>query len=152
MMRSRASVEALDDDHAAAAVGAGMFWCLRFVGIGIGSFDRIDGKYGKREQLAGAGDVLGTFAAGEQAVVADAVEACGQHVDEKAADELACGERHHLVTLSCAPPFGLAMLDTRPKADTDHGETLHCSERVCGSFRGYFQDCACSTHKAGEPV
>jgi hypothetical protein len=28
---------------------------------------------------------LGAFAAGEQAIVADAVKACGQHMDEKAA-------------------------------------------------------------------
>ena len=33
---------------------------------------------------------------GEQAVVADAVEAVGQDVDEEAADELVGGERHRL--------------------------------------------------------
>ena len=52
------------------------------------------------EQFAGARDVVGALAAGEQAVVADAVEAVGQHVDQEAADELAGGERHHLVALA----------------------------------------------------
>jgi hypothetical protein len=32
--------------------------------------------------------------------VADAVEACGQHVHEEAADELVGGEGYHLVTLT----------------------------------------------------
>jgi hypothetical protein len=40
------------------------------------------------EQLARPGDVVGTGGAGEQAVVADAVEAAGEDVDEEAADEL----------------------------------------------------------------
>ena len=31
---------------------------------------------------------LGTLAAGEQATVADAVEACGQHMHQETADEL----------------------------------------------------------------
>ena len=44
------------------------------------------------EQRAHAGDILGADAAGEQAVVADAVKAGRQDVDEEAADELAGGE------------------------------------------------------------
>jgi hypothetical protein len=56
------------------------------------------------EQLAGAGNVLGALAAGEQAIIADAVEACGQHVHEKAADERVGGERHHLVALGAFEP------------------------------------------------
>jgi hypothetical protein len=60
----------------------------RLIGVGVGRFDGINGNYWQREQLSGAGDVLGTLAAGEQAIVADAVEACGQHVHEEAADEL----------------------------------------------------------------
>ena len=42
---------------------------------------------------------LDTIAAGKQAVVADAVEACRQDVAEEAADELVGGERHHLVSI-----------------------------------------------------
>ena len=43
---------------------------------------------GRGERLADALDVAGSNRAGEQAVVADAVEAAGQDVQEKAADEL----------------------------------------------------------------
>ena len=48
----------------------------------------LDDARAAREQLAGAGDVGGTVAVGEQAIVADAVEALGQHVHQEAADEL----------------------------------------------------------------
>ncbi len=47
-------------------------------------------------QLTGARDVVDARAAGEQAIVADAVEAAGQHVDEEAADELVGSKRHRL--------------------------------------------------------
>jgi mono/diheme cytochrome c family protein len=60
---------------------------LRLVGGGVRRFDCINGEHGRREQFAGAGDVLGALAAGEQAIITDAMEACGEHVDEKAADE-----------------------------------------------------------------
>ena len=80
VVRGRASFEALDDDHAAAAAGAAMLGRLRLIGIAISRFDGINGNYRQREQLTGASDVVGTFAAGEQAIVADAVEACGHHV------------------------------------------------------------------------
>ncbi len=55
------------------------------------------------------GDVLGTLAAGEQAIVADAVEACGQHVHEKAANELVGGKRHHLAALGTFDPVVLPL-------------------------------------------
>jgi putative ABC transport system substrate-binding protein len=51
--------------------------------------------------------ITGALAAGEQAIVADAVKACGQHVHEKAADELVDGERHHLVAFA---PFESVVL------------------------------------------
>jgi predicted metalloprotease len=51
---------------------------LRLGGTGADCFDGINGNYWRREQFAGAADVLGTLTAGEQAIVADAVEACGQ--------------------------------------------------------------------------
>lgn len=44
------------------------------------------------EQLTGACDVVGASAFGKQAVMADAVEAGWQRVDEEAADELAGGQ------------------------------------------------------------
>ena len=99
VVRGCAWLERLDDDHAAAAAWAGAICGLRLGGSGADCFDGINGNYWRREQLAGAGDVVGALAAGEQAIVSDAVEACRQQVHEKAADELVGGERHHLVAL-----------------------------------------------------
>src|SRR5512132_3565359 len=76
----------------------------------LASFDSVDRKYWwRREQFAGARDVLGTLAAGEQAIVADAVEACGQHMHEEAADELGRRERHGFVALGTFDPVVLAL-------------------------------------------
>ena len=61
------------------------------------------------EQLAGACDVVGAGGLGEQAVVADAVQALGQDVDEEAADELVCCERHHLVAIGAFDPIVLVL-------------------------------------------
>ena len=66
--------------------------------IGITCYPSVGGSgilaTGLGEELAGAFDVLRANDAGEQAVMADAVEAGGQHVEEKAADELGGVERH----------------------------------------------------------
>src|ERR1700731_2872807 len=87
VVRRCASFKPLDDDHAAAAAGTEI--CrFRLGSIGTDCFDSLNGNDWRHEQFAGAGDVLGAFAAGEQAIVADAVEARGEHVDEKSADEL----------------------------------------------------------------
>ena len=51
-----------------------------------------------REQLAGACDIGRAVAIGKQSVVADAVEAVRQDVDEKAADELVRAERDDFVS------------------------------------------------------
>ena len=77
------ALEDLDDDHATAAA-----WTTRFVEID-GGCGRLAFRFCNGEQLAGACDVVGASAFGKQAVVADAVEAGWQHVDEEAADELA---------------------------------------------------------------
>ena len=95
-----------------------MLWCLRPIGVGIGRFDGINRNYWQREQFAGARDVIGALAAGEQAIVADAMEARGQHVHEKAADELVGGERHDLVALATFEPVVLPL----------EGEPLSSSE------------------------
>ena len=52
---------------------------------------------GTASKLAGARDVGGAVAIGEQPVVADAMEALRQDVHQEAADELVRGERHRLV-------------------------------------------------------
>ncbi len=55
------------------------------------------------EQAARSGNVVGARAAGEQAVVTDAMEALRQDVDQEPADELGGGERQDLLTI---PTFG----------------------------------------------
>ena len=81
--------------------------CLRLAGggdLGIGGI--VAGlRHGK--QFAGSRDVAGARAAGEQAVVADAVEAVRQDVDQESADELAGGECHDLLTIA---PLGAIVL------------------------------------------
>jgi hypothetical protein len=57
-------------------------------------------RFGRDKQLTRAGNVARAGALGEQAVVANAVQAFGQHVDEEAADELVCSERHTLVSIA----------------------------------------------------
>ena len=74
-----AGLEGLDDDHAAAAAGAWLGERLRRRRIGLGRLLGL-GR-GQAQQLARPRDGLGAIAAGEQAVVADAVEALGQDVD-----------------------------------------------------------------------
>ena len=81
------------------------------------------------QQFAGAGDVLGALTAGEQAIVADAVEACGQHVHEKAADELVGGERHHLIAFAPFEPVvlpleGDALVIEREQAAVGDGDPV----------------------------
>jgi hypothetical protein len=50
---------------------------------------------------------------GEQAVVADAVEAGGQHVDEEAPDELGRGQGQGLVTITPLAMSRLLLMATR---------------------------------------
>ena len=70
--------------------------CLRRGGFGggrggacIGFGARPSGRVGGRDQVPQAPDGCSASGAGEEAVVADAVEAAGQHVQEEAAGELA---------------------------------------------------------------
>ncbi len=84
-------LEGLDDDHSSAAAGARLGEGLHLVVIVIGARFILGRRH--LEQVPGAGEVLGAPAIGEQAVVADAVEAVGEHVDEEAADELVRCER-----------------------------------------------------------
>ena len=79
-------LEGFDDEHATATAGARLGeW------LGCRWIDP-DGLVGRGrcqpQEFARSRDRLGTVRAGEQAVVADAMEALGQYVDEKPADEL----------------------------------------------------------------
>src|SRR5580704_6334781 len=92
MLRPGAPREGLDDDHATTAAGA---W-MQFTRIGNWEITGLRRCRWDVEQLTRSGDVIGARAAGEETVVADAVEAFGQHVGEEAADELVGTERHEL--------------------------------------------------------
>ena len=65
------------------------------VTVGLGT-RRLGSILRRGEQLSRPLDVVRSDRAGEQAVVADTVEAAGQHMQEKAADELGGVERHGL--------------------------------------------------------
>ena len=93
------SFEGLDNDHGRTAGGAG-------VGAGgwliVSSLCRrriaIDGVIG--QQLTQSLHLFDPGVVGEQPVVADAVEACRQHVDEEAPDELGRGQGHGPVAIT----------------------------------------------------
>ena len=95
MPRCAATLEYLDDDHAPTATWAWMRGWLGLTVIRTAGVGGLPGRLWDVEQLTGASDVPGPAAIGEQAVMADAVEPAGQHVDEEAADELVDGECHH---------------------------------------------------------
>ena len=55
------------------------------------------GWVGHAKELAGQCDAAGAIAAGQEAIVADAVKPVGQHMDQETADELVGVERHELI-------------------------------------------------------
>jgi hypothetical protein len=90
-----AGLEGLDDDHAAAAAGAR--GGERGSGCGVGgslAFGICACACGRLQQLAGLRQALVALAASEEALVAEAVEALGQDVEQEAADELGHIEDH----------------------------------------------------------
>ena len=84
MARLAAGLESLDDEHAAAAARTRL--CERLCRIGLARL------FGRRwvqvQKLTHGVNRMCAIAAGEEAVMADAVEALGQDMDEEAADEL----------------------------------------------------------------
>jgi hypothetical protein len=79
--------EGLDDAHVTAATWAGMLWRFQLFGLSGDSLDGVDRDEPHREQGADTSDVVGTCWAGQQAVVADTVEALGQHMHP---EEIVC--------------------------------------------------------------
>src|SRR5262245_57341594 len=103
MLRLATGLEGLDDDHAPATArawrgkrirGGRLLVCVRWQGSG--------------EQLAGLRQVFLSGAAGEQAVVANAMEALRQDMQQEAANELGRRQRHGGVA---AWPFDPVVLD-----------------------------------------
>ena len=88
--RYAAALEDLDDDHMAAAARA---WRAMIGGSavslgGIARHCRLCQRLRGGDQLPGARDIGFAAGAGEQPVVADAVESLGQDVEQEAPDEL----------------------------------------------------------------
>src|SRR5215471_10607283 len=114
------ALEDLDDDHTTAAA-----WTSRLAGIDVGSGGQAF-RFCNGKQLARACDVVGASVFGEQAVMADAVEAFGQHVDEEAADELVGGERHLLVSIAALDAIVLPLEGHTVIIDRDQTSVGDC--------------------------
>ncbi len=103
MLRRASRPERRDDDQAPAAAGAWEREDTRPVrsvgGLGVGR--------GRGQQFADAGDVGGAIAVSQESVVADAVEAPRQDVENEAPDELVGRERHGLVAAGPVDPVVL---------------------------------------------
>src|SRR5258705_6688529 len=112
MTRLAAGLESLDDEHAAAAARARLRERLGWIGVVcLLSFCRSIGRgWGQVEGLAHRGDGFGAIAAGEQAVVADAVEALGQDMGEETADEIIDVGPHRGVAGRVPDPGGFCLL------------------------------------------
>ena len=93
------AIESFDADHATAAAGA---W--RRLVVGGGRAVVIAAGVGLRrrhiERPPAAVEVLGALAVGEQTVVADAMEAGREDVEQEAAHELAHVEAHDLAAVT----------------------------------------------------
>src|SRR5882672_7089794 len=108
---------------------AGAWVAKRLVGrIGLGRL--LGCRLRQIQALAYHGDGLGTVAAGEQAIVANAVEALGQDVDEEAADELAEVERHRGVPARSLDPVVLDLEGDTPLVERDQA-TVRDGDTVC---------------------
>jgi len=123
------ALEHLDDDHATTAAGTS-----RLAGTAGGN-GRLAFRFCDGEQLTGACDVICTSAFGEQAVVADAVQALWQDVDEEVADELVGGERHLLVSIAALdavilPLEGNALLVAGDQATVGDGDAVGITRQI----------------------
>ena len=83
-----ASLEGLDNEHAAAAAGAETDRHRSRKRFGLACILPLGCWSRQGEQRAYRGEVIRAGAAGQKPVMADAVEALGQHMDQEAADEL----------------------------------------------------------------
>ena len=112
-----AGLEGFNDEHAAATAGARLGEWLRHRWIDFGRL--LGHRRCHSEEFARSHDGLGAVRAGEQAVVADAMEAFGQHVDEEPANEFAGIERHRRVAAGAFDPVILDLERDAPLVDCD---------------------------------
>ena len=133
-----AGLEGLDHEHAAAAAGTRLCQWLRRRRIDL------DRRFGRgrcqSQEFTRPCDRLGAVWAGEQAVVADAVEAFGQHVNEKAADELANVERHRRISAGAFDPVVLDLERNAPLVDCDQtavrdGDAVGVARQIVNRLR-----------------
>src|SRR6516164_436240 len=122
--------EVLDDDHAAAAMGARVRELPR-----IGAARLLGRRWGQVQEFTHGFHRFGAIGAGEQAVVADAVETLGEDVAEEAADELADVERHGRVAAGSLDPIvldleGDALLVERDQAAVRDGDTVGVARQI----------------------
>ncbi len=128
-----AGLEGLDHEHTAATAGARLGKHLRRRRIDL---DRLFGhRGGQSQELARPRDRLGAVRAGEQAIVADAMEALGQYVDQKPADELADVERHRRVAAGALGPVVLdlerdAVFVDRDQAAVRDGDAVGVARQI----------------------
>jgi len=99
------------------------------------------------EQLSDAGDIGGTITIAVEAVVANAVLASGEHMDQEPTDEFIRGQGHGGVAV-CA--FDAVIFDTKGDALVVHtdqsavgnGDPMRVSRQICqygsGSGKGFF--------------
>src|SRR6516165_7978411 len=125
-----AAFEDLDDDHAAAAA-----WTGRLARIVGGSGGPVFFGICNGEQLTRAGNAIGAIALGEEAVVADAMQAFWQHVDEEASDELVGSQRHLLVPIVALdavvlPLEGNALLVEGDQAAVGDGNAVGVTRQI----------------------
>ena len=97
------------DEHAVAAARTAARCCrwLHRHGQLAGLCRRLRLARRHGEQFPGSGDQAHAVAIGEQAVMADALEALGQHVHQETPDELMRRERHGLVPAGAFDPIVL---------------------------------------------
>src|SRR3954447_24379708 len=130
--RCRAALEDLDDDHAAAATGAGRAMVCRSAGglIGAVVLGRRIWRQRHGDQLPGARDVGLATGAGEQPVVWDAVEPLGQDVEQKAPDELVRRKRHRAI--ACRPVAAVILAAEGDAARVESKQAAVCDGDAVG--------------------
>jgi hypothetical protein len=126
-----AGFEDLDDDHPAAAMRARVRERLPWIGA-TGLLGR---RWGQVQEFTHGFHRFSAIGAGEQTIVADAVETLGEDVAEEAADELADVERHGRVAAGSVDPIVLdlecdASLVERDQAAVRDGDTVGVARQI----------------------